>query len=92
MDLNKFKASFLSYDDIRGSAKNFLKRYNPTNEIPVNIELIVERDFEINIIPVELERLLGIDALTSVNQKEIRVDINTLKIITTDIGFHWHMR
>lgn len=29
MDFNKFKASYLSYDDIRGAAKSFLKVHDP---------------------------------------------------------------
>lgn len=58
MGLNDFKAQYLSYDDIKGVAESFLHRHNVAGEIPIDIELIVEKDFGIDIIPLELEKYL----------------------------------
>jgi hypothetical protein len=38
MAFNGFKASYLSYNNIRASAKSFLAKYNPKDEVPLNIE------------------------------------------------------
>jgi hypothetical protein len=38
-----------SYEDLRKKADDFLLKYNPSGDIPVPIEEIVEFDFRINI-------------------------------------------
>ena len=77
MNLENIKAPIYSYEEIRKIAEDFLDEHNSSGEIPVDIELIVEKGMGINIIPIPLELPFGIDALTSVNQKEIRIDLNT---------------
>lgn len=76
-DFTDFKAPFYPYEHIKEVAKNFLESYNSDGEIPVDIELIVERDMGINIIPIPLELQFGVSALTSIKRREIRVDIDT---------------
>lgn len=45
-----FKAPYLPYDRIREEAEAFFTRYHPNRTIPVPIDLIVERDFGMDII------------------------------------------
>ncbi len=47
-----FKAPYLPYDQIRDRAKAFLREYHPDRSIPVPIDLIVERDFGMDIITI----------------------------------------
>ncbi|MGR3319560.1 MAG: ImmA/IrrE family metallo-endopeptidase [Candidatus Anammoxibacter sp.] len=43
---------YLSYDEIAQKAKEFLYKHNPKNDIPVQIEDIIELDFKMDIIPI----------------------------------------
>ena len=47
-----FKAPYLPYDTLRPRADAFLQQYHPDRTLPVPIELIVERDFGIEIVPM----------------------------------------
>lgn len=86
-DFTDFKAPFYSYEQIRSVAETFLQAHNPDGDIPVDIELIIERDLGINIIPVPLELQFGVDAITSLSKKEIRIDIDTCQNIETRFRF-----
>lgn len=69
------KAPFLRYDDIRPKAARFLSEYNPSNEIPVPIERIIELQFEMDIVPEPgLHQHFDIDSYISHDLTEIRVD------------------
>lgn len=47
-----FRAPYLSKDELRQRAEQFLERYNPNGTIPVPIEFIIESDFAMDIVPV----------------------------------------
>ena len=76
----EFSRPILSYDDLRKKAAEFLERYHPSGEIPVPIELIAERDFGIDIVPVPgLQGVLrsndfGVVGFITSDLKEIHVD------------------
>jgi hypothetical protein len=60
---------------LREKADDFLRTYNPSGEIPVPIEEIVEFKFGINIVPVlGLQRQLEVEGFTSSDLKSIYVD------------------
>jgi len=64
-----------SYEDLRKKADEFLLKYNPSGDIPVPIEEIVEFDFKINIVPVlGLQREFEVEGFTSGDLKNIYVD------------------
>jgi hypothetical protein len=84
MDFENFKAPYISYDDTRSIAQDFLKQYNTTNEMPVDIELIHEAGLGMNLIPAPLS-YFGIEAFTSLSAKEIRYNEVTA---TDNIGRH----
>ncbi len=56
-------APYLPYDCLRQIAHKFLAEHNPTGEIPVPIEKIVEFRFEMDIVPVPgLHEQLNVDS------------------------------
>lgn len=66
---------FLSYPDLKQRAEEVLAQSSYHDVFPVEVELIVEKDFRIDIIPiVGLHHGFGIDAFISKNLREIRVD------------------
>ena len=70
-----FEAPKLFKEDLRGKAEQFLAKENPQREIPVPIELIVEKGFGIDIIPVPgLQSVFDVVAFLSKDMKDIRVD------------------
>lgn len=57
---------FLSYDQLKAEAARVLSQSSYASCFPVAIELIVERDFEIEIIPIPgLQNAFNIDAFIS---------------------------
>jgi hypothetical protein len=57
---------FLSYDQLKAEAARVLSQSSYASRFPVAIELIVERDFEIEIIPIPgLQNAFNIDAFIS---------------------------
>lgn len=66
---------FLSYDHLRDRAEAFLAEYHPARSIPVPIEMIVERDFNIEIVPLpNLQEAFDVVAFISNDFSEIRID------------------
>lgn len=66
---------FLSYDDLRQRARDFLHTYHPSGAIPVPIEEIIELEYEIDIIPVPgLHNAFEVDGFISSNLKALTVD------------------
>lgn len=60
---------------MRDHAKEFLDTYHPSLSLPVPIELIVEEQFEIDIVPVPgLQNGFDVVAFISKDLSEIRVD------------------
>lgn len=47
-----FKAPFISDETLRREAEAFTEKYNPSRIIPVPIDVIAERDFDIDIVPL----------------------------------------
>lgn len=71
----KEKVKYLSYEQIAEQAINFLKRLKYEGIIPVPIEKIIDRNLEINIVPIpNLFGAFGINAITSSDLKTIYVD------------------
>ena len=72
---DRLHPSFLSYEDLRRRARDFLHTYHPPGTIPVPIEEIVEFSYEIDIIPVPgLHEAFEVDGFISSNLKAITVD------------------
>lgn len=66
---------FINERLLRTQAENFLEKYYPSLVIPIPIEVIVERDLNIQIIPIPgLRRTFHIDALITSDFNEIHVD------------------
>lgn len=56
-------------------ATSFLKKYNPENIIPIDIENIVAKDFKLSVIPIRrLFREFGIRSYTDPNLSTIYID------------------
>ena len=70
-----YRAPYLTYDKIRGIAKNFLKKYHPEGTLPVPIEKIVEIDLEMDIVPYwNLFKDFGVDGYLTNDLMSIYVD------------------
>jgi hypothetical protein len=69
-----FQGPFYAYTTLQSEAEKFLSRYHSVGTIPVPIELIIERDFGIDIIPVP--GLCEFDTVAYINtgMDEIYVD------------------
>jgi len=66
---------FINERILRAHAENFLERHYPSLAIPIPIEVIVERDLNIQIIPIPgLRRSFHIDAFITSDFGEIHVD------------------
>ncbi|MEX0866674.1 MAG: ImmA/IrrE family metallo-endopeptidase [Pirellulales bacterium] len=71
---------FLSYQDLKLRAADVLRSSSCGDQIPVNIELIVERDYDIEIVPIPgLQTAYGIDAFISNDLATITVDESVLE-------------
>ena len=70
-----FKAPYSSKDELRQRAEQFLERHNPHRTIPVPIELIIESDFAMDIVPIPgLQAGFDVVAFITKDMSEIRVD------------------
>jgi hypothetical protein len=66
---------FLSYDELRAEAKRTLGASQYHDRFPVAIELIVERDYEMDVVPIRgLQSAFYIDAFISRDATTISVD------------------
>ncbi|MBI2266825.1 MAG: ImmA/IrrE family metallo-endopeptidase [Armatimonadetes bacterium] len=75
MDFSKFKCRFLSTERIRTKAEEFKSKHWPGNELPVDMERVIEDGLGLNIIPVkELAAGYEIDAWLTSDMKSIMVD------------------
>lgn len=69
-----FKAPYISKDDLRARAEDFLARHHPSRSMPVPIELIIER-MGIDIVPTPgLQLVCDVDAYTTWDLKWICVE------------------
>ncbi len=70
-----FKAPYLGKDELRRRASEFLHQYNRAGTVPVPIELIIEQQFEMDIVPTPgLEAHFDTVAFLTRDTREIRVD------------------
>ena len=70
-----FRAPYLPEDELRATAREFLTKHNPEGTIPVNIELIIEAHFGMDIVPVPgLQDNFDVVAFITRDLQEIRVD------------------
>ena len=75
MSENQFEIPFIPAKEIKRRVEEFLQRYNPTMQIPVDIERIVEIDLGIEIRPVaSLKTAFDIDGWLSRDMSTITVD------------------
>jgi hypothetical protein len=71
----RLQRPFLSYEDLRRRAGDFLRTHHPAGTIPVPIEEIVEFRYRIDIIPVPgLQEAFEVDGFISSDLKTITVD------------------
>lgn len=94
IDLSKLHVPFLSNKQIWEHADKFREKYSD-NTIPVDIELILEKEFDIQIIPIDnLRKLIRMDAFISGNLKEILYDTyspeNRLRFSFAEEAGHLH--
>ena len=74
MELSKLNIPYLPDEDIRRKADNFRNK-NWGDKIPVDIELIVERELKLDLIPLpSLKRITGTEAFLSGDLSEIIFD------------------
>lgn len=70
-----FKAPYIRKDELRRRAGEFLQEHNPAGTIPVPIELIVEKHFKMDIVPMPgLEAGFDTVAFLTKDLRDIRVD------------------
>jgi hypothetical protein len=70
---------FLSYDQLKAEAARVLLQSSFASRFPVAIELIVERDFKMDIVPIRgLQSAFNIDAFISRDMTTISVDDSVL--------------
>jgi len=93
-----YEPPVLSYDDLRDHADEFLGKYHPDGSIPIPIEVIVEFDFGMEIIPIPgLKEELGVDAFLASDLGSISVDEYVLQFVRVryrfslahEIGHYW---
>lgn len=66
---------FLSYDQLKADAAKVLSQSRYVDRFPVAIELIVEQDFEMDVVPIRgLQTAFNIDAFISRDMTTISVD------------------
>ena len=66
---------FISYDQLKAEAARVLSHSSYANRFPVAIELIVERDFKMDVVPIRgLQTAFNIDAFISRDMTTICVD------------------
>jgi len=71
---------YLSYDQLKATATETLSKSQYRNQFPVAIELIVERDYQMDVIPIPgLQHAFNIDAYISRDAKTISVDESVLE-------------
>lgn len=69
------RAPYLSRDELRHRADQFLKSHNADGRIPVPIEHIIEFRFGLDIVPVPgLQSSFDVDAYLTKDMSEIRID------------------
>ncbi len=80
MNTNDLRVSYQSYDDIRTQVETFRRDYSSAIQIPVPIDLIIEEELGINIIPIPgLREAWDIDAWVSWERTEISVDLEVFE-------------
>lgn len=82
------KAPFYNAHDLRKAASEFLREYNPEGTVPVPIEWIIEKQFQMDIVPMPgLQRGFQIDAYITSDLTEIRVDQDVYASVETRYRF-----
>lgn len=70
-----FQPGYLSYNQLREAAEDFLNQYHDERTIPVPIEEIVEFDLNISVVAIEgLRQQLGVDAFLTNDVGRIFMD------------------
>lgn len=70
-----FSPKVLSYDDIRDEAEQFLDEYHKDRDLPVPIELIVEFDLGMDIVPIPgLQADTRVDAFLASDLSQVFID------------------
>lgn len=75
LDPRKLKVRFLSNQEIWKRAEDFRTEHIPTDDLPIDIELVIESELGLHIIPTPgIERECGMFALLQTDLKAIRVE------------------
>lgn len=75
IDPAKFKAPWISFDDIRNVADQFRKKYWGSDDVPVDILLIAEVKLRLNIVPIKNFKMQNdSEALLYDSGKSIAID------------------
>ena len=80
MTLENIEVAYISKPDIGQRAEEVLTRFHPTRSYPVPVELILERNFHVDIVPIPgLADSSNSMAFTSANLAQISVDRDHFK-------------
>jgi hypothetical protein len=70
-----FRPAFLTYDNLRAEADEFVAAYHPSGTQPIPIEQVIEFDLSMDVIPVDgLKTEIGVDAFLTNDLEKIYVD------------------
>ena len=75
MSIRDIRIPYLSFDEIKLSSQDIYNRYNSSDEIPVPIELIIEKDVGVELIIIPgLREGFGVDGFLSNKLSSITID------------------
>lgn len=75
MSDDEIRAEWLSYDTIRSHADEFLAEHHPSGELPVPIELIIEKHLGMDIVPLRgLRSVIEAEGFTTSDRSAICID------------------
>jgi hypothetical protein len=88
MKSEEYPPAFVPPQRLEAVAQEFLKNYNPSGNLPVPIEEIVEFDLGMNIVPLpNLQKDFDIEGFLSLGRREISVDQGQLEGYETRFRF-----
>jgi len=88
MKIEEYPPAHVPPQRLEALAQEFLKKYNPNEDLPVPIEEIVEFDLGLNIVPLpNLKKDLDVEGFLSLSRREISVDQGQLEGYETRFRF-----
>jgi hypothetical protein len=75
LDISKWLPRFITKEQIKGICADFRKRHCSRYDFPLNVELLIEKELNLEIIPIRsIRSLIGIDAFLKSDFSGIIVD------------------